>query len=300
MKFYLKLQNDSQRVIHALLAICLFSLTIFGQDAARVEQNDFAEVRHNSKFLAREVSYRIILPADYKQSATKRFAVIYLLHGRGGNFRDWTNLTKIAEYSRAKNFIIVTPDGGKESWYADNQNAPGANYESYFIKELIPEIDTKYRTVPDRQNRLVAGLSMGGYGAVKFGLKYPDKFVLAASFSGALDAVVKTQNYKHLIKSVADVFGEENSRARKDNDVFTMINEASADKMKEFPFIFLDCGTEDHQLQSNRDFAALLTEKKVPHEYRQKPGLHNWAFWDAEVEEFLRVAAKRMSPGAAK
>nr|MDQ3322330.1 esterase family protein [Acidobacteriota bacterium] len=198
-------------------------------------------------------------------------------------------------YSLPYNFIIVMPDGGKESWYVDNVNLPNDKYESYFIKELIPEIDAKYRTIGDRNNRIIAGLSMGGYGAVKFGLKYPEKFVLVGSFSGAMDAVVKTQNYKHLIKSVADVFGDENSQARKENDIFKIINESSTEKIKNFSFLFVDCGTEDHQFQSNRDFVALLTDKKVRHEYRQKPGVHNWAFWDSEVREFLRVADEMMS-----
>ena len=292
MKVSSKLQNKLIQKIFGLFALFLLSFAVFGQSAAKINQNEFVEARHNSRLLAREVSYRIILPADYKQSEKKLFAVIYLLHGRGGNYKDWTNLTKITQYSLIYNFIIVMPDGGKESWYADNENLPNDSYESYFIKELIPEIDAKYRTVPERQNRIVAGLSMGGYGAIKFGLRYSDKFVLAGSFSGAMDAVVKTQNYKHLIKSVADVFGEENSQARKDNDIFRIINEASAEKIKEFPFLFVDCGTEDHQFQSNRDFAALLTDKKVPHEYRQMPGVHNWAFWDSEVREFLRVADK--------
>ena len=295
MKVSSKLQNRLARTVFGLFAVCFLSFAVFGQAATKISQNEFVEARHTSKLLAREVSYRIILPADYKQSEKKRFAVIYLLHGRGGNFKDWTNLTKITRYSSAYNFIIVMPDGGKESWYADNVNLPDDKYETYFIKELIPEIDGKYRTVPDRPNRIVAGLSMGGYGAIKFGLKYPEKFVLAGSFSGAMDAIVKTQNYKHLIKSVADVFGEENSQARKDNDIFKIINEASAEKIKDFPFLFVDCGTEDHQFQSNRNFVALLTDKKVPHEYRQMPGIHNWAFWDSEVQEFLRVADKLMS-----
>jgi len=295
MKASSTLLNKINQMAFAFFAVCFFSLVIVGQEAAKTNQNEFVEARHNSKLLAREVSYRIILPADYKQSEKKRFPVIYLLHGRGGNYKDWTNLTKITQYSFSYNFIIVMPDGGKESWYADNVNLPNENYESYFINELIPEIDAKYRTLAVRQNRIIAGLSMGGYGAVKFGLKYPDKFVLAGSFSGAMDAVVKTQNYKHLIKSVADVFGEENSQARKDNDIFKIINEASSEKIKEFPFLFIDCGTEDHQFQSNRDFVALLTDKKVPHEYRQMPGVHNWAFWDSEVQEFLRVAGKMMS-----
>ncbi len=300
MKFILETQNKLIRMAFGLFVICYLSLAIFAQETAKINQNEFIEARHDSKLLAREVSYRIILPADYKKSEKKRFAVIYLLHGRGGNYKDWTNLTKITEYSLPYNFIIVMPDGGKDSWYADNVNLPNQNYESYFIKELVPEIDAKYRTLAERQNRIVAGLSMGGYGAVKFGLKYPEKFVLAGSYSGAMDAVVKTQNYKHLIKSVADVFGEENSQARKDNDIFKIINEASAEKIKEFPFLFVDCGTEDHQFQSNRDFVALLTDKKVPHEYRQKPGVHNWAFWDSEVREFLRVADNLMAQKAAK
>lgn len=300
MKVSSKLLNKINQITFTFFAVCFFSWVIFGQEAAKTNQNEFVEARHNSKLLAREVSYRIILPADYKQSEKKRFPAIYLLHGRGGNYKDWTNLTKITQYSFPYNFIIIMPDGGKESWYADNVNLPNQNYESYFIKELIPEIDAKYRTLADRQNRIVAGLSMGGYGAVKFGLKYPDKFFLAGSFSGAMDAVVKSQNYKHLIKSVADVFGEENSQARKDNDIFKIINETSAEKIKEFPFLFIDCGTEDHQFQSNRDFVALLTDKKVPHEYRQMPGAHNWAFWDSEVQEFLRVAGKLMSQKIAK
>lgn len=284
--------NLLNKTLFGLLLILFFALTAFGQEIAKTGQNEIAEAKHESKLLAREMSYRIIFPKDYKTLENKRFPVIYLLHGRGGNFQDWTNLTKIEEYSFAYNFIIVMPDGGKESWYADNVTLPDEKRESYLIKELIPEIDKQYRTIANRENRIIAGLSMGGYGAVKFALKYSELFSSAGSFSGAMDSVVKTQNYKHLIKSVADVFGEENSQARKDNDIFRMISEASAKKIKEFPFIFLVCGMEDHQFQSNRDFSALLIEKKVSHEYRQKNGLHNWTFWDSEVQEFLRLMDK--------
>lgn len=279
--------------LFGLWLILYLAFTVFGQETAKVPQNDYFEKSHQSKLLKREMFYRIILPTDYKKDEKKRFPVIYLLHGRGGNYKDWTNLTKIEEYSLPYNFIIVMPDGGAESWYADNPNLPDEKRESYIVKELIPEIDKNFRTIADRPNRIIAGLSMGGYGAVKFGLKYAEMFSLAGSFSGAMDAVVKTQNYKHLIKSIADIFGEKDSQARKDNDIFRMINEASAEKIKEFPFIFLDCGTEDHQFQSNRDFMLLLLDKKVPHEYRQMPGVHNWAFWDSEVQEFLRVADKK-------
>lgn len=293
MRNFKKSQNKFVLSVLALFAFCFLPFTIYGQDTVKAEkQNKVFESKFDSKLLAREISYRIILPAAYEKFEKERFPVIYLLHGRGGNYKDWSNLTKINQYSFPYDFIIVMPDGGKESWYADNVNVPNDKYESYFIRELVPEIDAKYRTIPKRESRIIAGLSMGGYGAVKFGLKYPEKFILAGSFSGAMDSVVKTQNYKHLIKSVADVFGEINSQARKDNDIFRIINEASEQKLKEFPFIFLVCGMEDHQFQSNRDFSAILIEKKILHEYRQMPGLHNWAFWDSEVQEFLRIADK--------
>ena len=282
------LQNSLTKILLSAV-FCLLSLAVFGQNPAK---NDFIEEKHFSRELNQEVSYRIILPKKYQTEEKERFPVIYLLHGRGGNYRDWTNLTKVSLYSEGYDFIIVSPDGGKESWYTDNRFQSGQNYESYLIKELIPAIDAKYRTLASRENRIIAGLSMGGYGAVKFGVKYPEKFFLVGSFSGAMDSVIKTQNYPHLTKSIADVFGGENSQIRKDNDITAIINDASAEKLKTFPYIYLVCGTEDHQFQSNKDLNELLTEVKLPHEYRQMPGIHNWAFWDGAIEEFLRVAEK--------
>lgn len=289
MNFGMKLQNILLKKGSLFLLFCLLFWTISGQETAK---SDFVEAKFFSQQINQEVSYRIIFPNTYQSDDNKRFPVIYLLHGRGGNYRDWTNLTKIAQYSKAYNFIIVSVEGGKESWYADNPSQPNQNYESYIIKEFIPEIDAKYRTIANRENRIIAGLSMGGYGSLKFGLKYPEKFFLAGSFSGAMDAVIRTKNYPHLIKSVADVFGDENSQMRKDNDLTTLINNASPEKLKTFPFMYFVCGTEDHQFQSNKDLNDLLTDKRFPHEYRQMPGLHNWTFWDESISEFLKTADK--------
>ena len=240
--------------------------------------------------MARKMNYRVILPANYEREKSQRFPVIYLLHGRTGNYKDWAGLTQLDLYSVPYDFIIVMPDGGTNGWYSDSALKPNDKYESYFMQELIPEIERKYRAATDRQNRIVAGLSMGGYGAIKFGLKYPEKFVIAGSFSGAFDAVVKTEKYPHLVESVRDVFGAQGNAARSANDIFKMVSEAAPEKVKTFPFLFVDCGTEDHQFQANRDFVQLLTEKKAAHEYRQMPGEHNWKFWDAEIQEFLQAA----------
>jgi S-formylglutathione hydrolase FrmB len=214
-----------------------------------------------------------------------------LLHGLGGHFDNWTERTKLAQYAAAYNIIIVTPEGG-DGWYTNSVSVPGDKYESYIVEELIPEIDKKFHTKADRANRAIAGLSMGGYGAIKFGLKYPDKFILAGSFSGAVGITDLPAASKQFV-SVKNVFGEDDSQARKDNDDFRIIRDMPAEKLSALPFLYVSCGTEDMLVfPMNYNFLKLLTEKKVKHEYRQLPGGHSWPFWDGQVQEFLRLSDK--------
>jgi S-formylglutathione hydrolase FrmB len=255
--------------------------------------NEFQSLKLSSKLMGREMFYRIILPHAYPQNNTARFPVIYLLHGLGGHFDNWGDKTKITQYSFAYEYIIVMPEGG-DGWYTDSISVPADKHESYIIQELIPEIDAKFRTLADRGHRAIAGLSMGGYGALKFALKYPDKFAIAGSFSGALDGPLRGQEHQFLRPSIMSVFGAENGQIRKDNDIFRIAREMPAEKIKDLPFLYLDCGTEDWLLQPNRDFADLLLKQKIPHEYRQLPGKHDWIFWEAEVQEFLGVIHKKL------
>lgn len=246
----------------------------------------------DSKLMGRKMPYRIILPQDYGNPGNaKRHPVVYLLHGLTGHYSNWTDKTKVAEYSSNSNFIIVTAEGDN-GWYSDSVTKPNDKYESYIIQELIPEIDAKYRTIADREHRMIAGLSMGGYGAMKFGLKYPDKFALVGSFSGALGATGWNEKTAGAIAKTMDIaFGPElGSEVRNANDVFKLVRDATAEKQKTFPFIYLSCGTEDFLIANNRDFLAALVAKKVPHEYREHPGGHDWNFWDDQVREFLMVA----------
>lgn len=256
-------------------------------------RNSVSTLKLESRLLKREVSYRVILPRHYTELSGKRFPVIYLLHGLFGHFDNWTDKTRIDEYSVPYDFIIVTPEGG-DGWYTDSATVPNDKYESYIVQELIPEIDNRFRTLADREHRIIAGLSMGGYGAIKFGLKHPDKFSLVGSFSGALDAPLRGEDNKTLRPSIINVFGTDGSKTRVDNDVYRMIREASPDSIRALPYVYFACGTEDFLFQPNREFDSLLLEKKVPHEYRELPGAHTWDFWDAQVQEFLRVADKRV------
>src|ERR1700733_7457047 len=139
-----------------------------------------------SALMRRSMPYMVALPSDY-QATELRYPVLYLLHGLFGAFDNWITLTGLAEYAKAYQMIIITPEGGN-GWYTDSETVDDENYESYLIRELIREIDAEYRTIKERTGRAVAGLSMGGYGALKFGIKYPEVFAFTASVSGAFDA----------------------------------------------------------------------------------------------------------------
>ncbi len=257
-----------------------------------VKVNGFQNHKLNSKLTNREMPYRVILPMSYNNSNEKTFyPVIYLLHGLTGHFNNWTDKTKLAEYVAKYNYIIVTPEGG-DGWYTDSTTVPADKYESYIIQELIPEIDKKFRTIADREHRFIAGLSMGGYGAVKFGLKYPEKFALVGSFSGALGIVALSSKSTTTFPSIKNVFGEDENPTRKNNDIFRFVRESNSEQIKALPFIYIDCGTEDFLFHSNRDFADLLIEKKINHEFRQLPGGHTWTYWNAQVQEFLELSEK--------
>ncbi len=288
----------SRRLMLALIAFIAAAPLLFAQPApASKAANTSAEVvtlKLASTLMGREMPYRVILPVDYKTKPETRYGVVYLLHGLTGHYNNWTDRTRLAEYAAAHRYIIVTPEGDN-GWYTDSVSVANDKYESYIVKELIPEIDTKYRTIAGRDSRMIAGLSMGGYGAVKFGLKYPAMFSIVGSFSGALGAAGFSETNAGAIgKSMTAILGPADSETRRSNDIFATIRELTPERIKQLPFIYQSCGTEDFLIQNNRDFVALLVEKKVPHEYRQHPGAHTWDFWDAHVKEFLDVATRRL------
>lgn len=284
-----------KRCVSFFLSIFLLAGIAFSQAAepAKTLPANVSEVKFESKLMGRRMPYRVILPTGYVKDTGKRYPVIYLMHGLFGSSANWTTLTKLPVYAQNYKAIIVNPEG-ENGWYTDSPTKPSNRYESYMIKELIPEIDAKYRTNASRGGRVIAGLSMGGYGALKFGVKYPEMFSMAGSFSGALGAATfkSTPEMAAIFKSIDEAFGPVGGKTRAENDLFSIIREASPEKIKTFPFFYLDCGTEDFLFQNNREFVALLIEKRVPHEYRELPGEHSWLYWDKQIFEFLRLSER--------
>jgi S-formylglutathione hydrolase FrmB len=288
-------------VLFTFLVSCssTFSQTATTQPVSRT--NKVETVKFESKLLNTTLPYDVVLPAAYDESKEKGIAypVLYLLHGLTGHYSDWTQKTLLAEYANQYRIIIVTPEG-KDGWYTDSATVPTDRYETYIVQELIPDVQRRFRTNPARQGRAIAGLSMGGYGALKFGIKYRDKFVFAGSLSGALDAASWTQADPNQStarsRSVAAVFGQSDSATRQANDLTKLYGSVSDTEIPTLPFIYLDCGTEDNLLQANRAFEQLLLERKIPHEFRLLPGGHSWNYWDRQVIEVLRIASKLLKP----
>lgn len=272
-----------------LLFFTLVIATACAQENRKVHHET---IQFKSELIGKVLPYDVLLPAGYFKS-NKRYPVLYLLHGLFGRHDDWITRTNLAEYAAQYELIIVTPEG-HDNWYVDSATVPQNKYESYFVRELLPDVDARYRTIKDRRARGIAGLSMGGYGALKFGIKHPDVFAFAGSMSGALDPATRTEEHPGfawsiLRRSLIAAFGAANSATREANNLHQIARSAS--DISSLPYLYFDCGLEDGFLATNREFAEILVAKKISHQYRQLTGGHNWAYWDRQVRGVLRLYA---------
>src|SRR2546422_3638293 len=272
------------RVLRRAMLAILFAPLI-----SCAQRSSFETIQFQSKLVNATLPYNVILPPDYRTSSTTRYPVLYLFHGLTGHYSDWVTKTNVADYAAQYRMIVVMPDSA---------TVPNDKYESYILKELIPDVQKRYRTIETRYGRGIAGLSMGGYGALKFGLKSPESFTFAASLSGALAPATWTdddwKNLKSIRDSVFAVFGPIGSETRRKNDIFEMVRTMSPGRVPNLPYLYLDTGTEDFFVTTSQDFVVLLRAKKIPHEYRELPGDHNWAYWDQQIPEVLKLAANHL------
>jgi len=297
----------------ALLATALLSLAAFSEirsqpalptvrpSQAAQAARAFLTVQFESKLVGRALPYNVVLPIGYDapERKTTRYPVLYLLHGFGGSHADWLTRTKLTDYAKAHQLIIVTPEG-QNSWYTDSATVPIDKFESYIVEELVPDVQQRFRALEMRAGRGIAGLSMGGYGALKFGVKHPDMFAFAASMSGAVGAA-SWRDEKDLPAvlrpSLTRTFGPAAGPVKQTNDLFKLVRELPAERLAKLPFLYLDCGTEDELrlFGPNRALADLFVERQIAHEYRQLPGGHRWAYWDQQVQGILQLAARKLS-----
>jgi len=224
---------------------------------------------------------------------------LYLLHGGTGTFRDW--LTKPADKTLLQglanqyNIIIVTPDGDPTSYYFDSPLIKNSQFETFVSKELINKIDTAYRTIRDRKGRFIAGLSMGGHGAMFISCRHPDLYAAAGSMSGVMN--INTATWKvpaDFARSRSENFARLLGPAQESNAPYpgyTMVTLADRLKANNLPLIF-DIGVDDFLIEGNRDLHRQLMENKTPHDYTERPGAHTWDYWENSLPYQLLFFSK--------
>lgn len=268
---------------------CLLALPLAAQNKGTagdtVESNSFF-----STALAREMPYKVVLPAGYSGSQ-ERYPVLYLLHGWQGDETNWVSLTHLVEDASAYKLIVVTPRAAN-SWYVNSAMRPHDRYADYVFQNLIADVDAHYRTIASPHERAVAGISMGGYGAMLFSLRHPGAFAFAASISGAFAGPSGIESVMPQLKpSTDEAFGAVGSTTRRQNDVDTLIG--AVDRTQQ-PYFFLECGASDPLLSSNRRVVEELSSHGFAYEYHELPGAHTWSFWDAALPTMLEVLSRQM------
>lgn len=235
------------------------------------------------------VGFNLLLPQDYAASKD-RYPVLYLLHGYTDHYPAWISYTDLVHYARRYSEIIVMPEGDN-GFYTNSYSDPKLAWEDFVIKDLIPYIDSHYRTIATRQGRAIAGLSMGGYGAMKLGLKHPDMFAAIASLSGALAAEwgrklpIEDEAFQNLMDGI---YGPDNNPGRTQEDPFELIKKQQPN---EIPQLYIAIGSDDFLLEKNRRFVKLLSDFKIPYEYREVPGKHEWPVWEGQIQAVLEHQA---------
>ncbi len=266
--------------------------------------NLIESLKIQSKILGKEVNYSIYLPANYEASA-RRFPILYLLHGYTDDETGWSQfgeVQKIADETIAKGeatqMIIAMPDADV-SWYINDASGK-VKYEDFFVKEFIPHIDSLYKTRNKKEYRAVAGLSMGGYGSLIYGMKHPELFAACAPLSAAV------WNDEHIINVPAkdwmnykfnELFGSDQQGKNRltdtwyKNSILKIAATAPVEKLNQVRF-YIDCGDDDFLIQGNMELHALLTERKVKHEFRVRDGAHNWTYWRTALPEVLKFVTE--------
>ena len=253
----------------------------------------FLQANIYSNVLGMEVMMNVVLPQKTEKligtsskGHTVDVPVLYLLHGMGGNHSVWERRTSIERYVGELGIAVIMPSTDL-GWYADTQY--DMNYWTFISQELpeichelFPQLSTK------REKTFAAGLSMGGYGALKLGLLQPERFAAVASLSGPLNIAARVEDLLQLRGQTywEGVFGPLEKFKDSPNDLVFLLEEAIA-AGRELLKIFLTCGEQDPLLHASQDVAEILERSKLPHFFETAEGNHDWLFWDQWIQKVL-------------
>jgi S-formylglutathione hydrolase FrmB len=249
-----------------------------------------------SKILGHDVPFCVLLPSSYDSDATQRYPVLYFLHGIGENEQVLLNsgglllVQDLRDQKQIGEFLIVTPAAGR-SFYINSRDGH-VRYEDFFIREFIPYIETHYRIKVGRRTRGISGVSMGGYGALRFALKYPQTFAAVSVNSAALlKELPKVKLSDSQETTLARVLGS-SFGSPFDDDFWTRNNPFTLARNGPRPAglkIYFDCGTEDDYgfNVGAQAFHDLLAARGIPNEFHLYPGGHDWTYFSQHFPAVL-------------
>lgn len=224
--------------------------------------------------MEKEIKAIVVLPDTY--DGKKNYPVVYTLHGYSDNYKAW--VTKSSVYkSLADTYqvILVSPDG-KNSWYWDSPVNADSQYETYIVKELVSQIDRRYKTITNPKGRAITGLSMGGHGALYLAIKHQDVFGIAGSMSGGVDIRPFPNNWS-MKKQLGSY--EQNKQRWENNTVINMVGQIKPGSLK----LIIDCGVDDFFYEVNVNLHNKLLANKIPHDFISRPGGHTWEYWNNAI-----------------
>ena len=234
-------------------------------------------IKHTPKSLEFGKQLHVLLP-DIKPPKDG-FKVMYVLHGYYGDFTDWLYLSNIMRFERPSDLVLVFPDGSN-SYYVDHPK--GLKYESYIIEDVIPLIEQTFHISQAKESRYIAGLSMGGYGALYIGLKHAHMF---SKVYGLSAVVYPSDIFKHLSES--RIYKFETLFDEKQLPSYDLIPYA-LNSVKHNTYISLCIGLDDFLYKDNQSFHEELKSLNIIHTYIEDKGNHNWEFWDTHMARILK------------
>lgn len=230
-----------------------------------------------SNAMRKELKCVVIKPAVI-QEQTIPLPVVYLLHGYSGKYSNWVTIVpQLKDLADRYAMMIVCPDGGYNNWYFDSPVDTASKYETYIGTEVPAYIDAHYPTIKDRKARAITGLSMGGHGGLFLGFRHADIFGACGSMSGGVDLRPFPRNWeiKHWLGDTLNYADN-----WKNYSVINVIDNKPAQPLT----IIFDCGTEDFFYDVNNALHEKMLKMKIPHEYIERPGKHDWAYWGNAVQ----------------
>jgi len=229
-----------------------------------------------STTMGKNIKCVVIKPDNY-QKKDSHFPTVYLLHGYSGSFDNWIKrVPELKKHADTYQTLIVCPDGAYAGWYLDSPVDSAMRYETYIAKEVPAYIEANYRTIKDRKARAITGLSMGGHGGLYLGFRHANFFGACGSMSGALAIEYITNRYQ-----VEKLLGDTTNKALwRQYSIMGQMEQYPKDSVS----IIIDCGTEDFVLEMSRMAHQKMLQLKIPHDYTERPGKHDWNYWATAIE----------------